>query len=182
MTRFSDAALLKGKYAHKVAELRAGQRKAPRSKDWNKASCDNQAEETAQEVAKHIFALQQSVDPKAEKLEILHFTSVGMKKVLALIPGEGDVLRLDGVLENGNPVAQAMHASQLSLTFIKAPLKLDDNEDDGVEIGFLIFDELTKRRKARDKRLRKLSLKTTQTIPSSKKSGSNSRPAKKAEK
>jgi len=182
MTRFSDAALLKGDFAHKAAELRAGQRRAPKSKDWNKASCDNQAEETAQEVAKHIFALQQSVDDKTEKLEILHFTSVGMMKVLALIPGDGDVLRLDGVLENGNPVAQAMHASQLSLTFIKAPLKLEENEDDGLEIGFLIFDELTKRRKARDKRLRKLSLKTTQTIPSAKKSGGKSRTAKKAAK
>ncbi|MEP1206493.1 MAG: hypothetical protein ABJM29_02795 [Rhizobiaceae bacterium] len=178
MTRFSDAALLKGKFAHMAAELRAGQRTAPKQKDWNKASCDNQAEETAQEVAKHIFALQKSVDEKTEKLEILHFTSVGMMKVLAVVPGEGDVLRLDGVLENGNPVAQAMHASQLSLTFVKAPLKLEENEDDGVEIGFLIFDELTKRRKARDKRLRKLSLSATQKIPAKKKSRSAKKAAK----
>ena len=182
MTRFSDAALLKGDFAHMAAQLRAGERKAPRQKDWNKASCDNQAEETAQEVAKHLFALQQSVDPQSEKLEILHFTAVGMMKVLAVIPGEGDVLRLEGVLENGNPVAQAMHASQLSLTIIKAQLKKEANEDDGVEIGFLIFDELTKRRKARDKRLRKLSLKTTQTIPSKKKSGRKSGATKKAAK
>ncbi|NKB54163.1 MAG: hypothetical protein GKR97_18460 [Rhizobiaceae bacterium] len=182
MSRFSDAALLQGNFAHMAAELRTGQRAAPKTKDWNKASCDNQAEETAQEVAKHIFSLQKSVDVKTEKLEILHFTSVGMMKVLALIPGEGDVLRLDGVLENGNPVAQAMHASQLSLTFIKAPLKMEDNEDDGLEIGFLIFDQLTKRRKARDKRLRKLSLQTTQKIPSAKKSRGKSRTAQKAAK
>ena len=92
-----------------------------------------------------------------------------MMRVLALVPGEGDILRLDGVLENGSPVAQAMHASQLSLTFIKAQLKKEENEDDGLQIGFLIFDELTKRRKQRDKRLRKLSLSTTQTIPAKKK-------------
>ena len=178
MSRFSDAALLKGNFAHKAAELRAGQRAAPKEKDWNKASCDNQAEEAAQEVAKHIFSLQSSVDAEKEKLEILHFTSVGMMRVLALVPGEGDILRLDGVLENGNPVAQAMHASQLSLTFIKAPLKREENEDDGLQIGFLIFDELTKRRKARDKRLRKLSLSTSQTIPAKKKSSSAKKAAK----
>jgi hypothetical protein len=178
MSRFSDAALLKGKFAHKVAELRAGQRTAPKQKDWNGASCDNQAEETAQEVAKHIFSLQSSVDAEKEKLEILHFTAIGIMRVLALVPGEGDVLRLDGVLENGNPVAQAMHASQLSLTFVKAPLKKEEDEDDGLQIGFLIFDELTKRRKARDKRLRKLSLSTSQTIPAKKKSGSAKKAAK----
>lgn len=169
MTRFSDAALLKGNFAHMAAELRAGEREAPRTKDWDKASCDNQAEEAAQEVAKHIFALQQSVDPQNEKLEILHFTAIGIMRVLAIVPGDGDVLRLDGVLDNGNPVAQAMHASQLSLTFVKAPLKSEKDEEDGLEIGFLIFDELTKRRKQRDKRLRKLSLKTSRTIPSKKK-------------
>ena len=52
-----------------------------------------------------------------------------MMRVRALVPGEGDILRIDGVLENGNPVAQAMHASQLSLTFIKAQLKKEENED-----------------------------------------------------
>ena len=64
-------------------------------------------------------------------------------RVLAHVPSEGDVLLLDGVLENSNPVAQAMHASQLSLTFVKAPLKKEEDEDDGLQIGFLIFDELT---------------------------------------
>jgi hypothetical protein len=181
VTRFSDAALLQGKYAHMAAEFRAGNRLAPRPKDWKKAACDNQAEETAQEVAKHIFALQQSIDKASEKLEILHFTAAGLMKVVALSPGDGDILRLDGLLENGNPVAQAMHASQLSLTFVKAPLKNDGAEDDGLEIGFLIFDELTKRRKARDKRLRKLSLSTTQSIKPKKTKTPKAKSAKKAE-
>jgi len=180
MSRFSDAALLKGKYAHMVTQFRAGDRAAPRPKDWRKAACDNQAEEAAQEVAKHIFALQKSLDTKTEKLEILHFTAAGPMKVLALVPGDGDVLRLDGILENGKPVAQAMHASQLSLTFLRAPLKVDDQADDGLEIGFLIFDELTKRRKARDRRIRKLSLNTSQTIKPKKRAGKKPAPTKKA--
>ncbi|MGI9364425.1 MAG: hypothetical protein ACR2O8_04520 [Rhizobiaceae bacterium] len=169
MTRFSDAALLQGNFSHMAAEFRAGNRNAPRAKDWNKVSCDNQAEEAAQEIAKHIFALQQSVDNKTEKLEIMHATAVGPMKVLALLPGEGDVLRLDGVNAKGDPMALVVHASQIALTFIKVALKADGEEDDGLEIGFLIFDELKQRRKARDKRLRKLSLSTTQTIKPTKK-------------
>jgi hypothetical protein len=180
VTRFSDAALLTGKYAHMAAEFRAGTRSAPRAKDWKKAACDNQAEEAAQEVAKHIFALQQSVESGSEKLEIMHFTAAGLMKVHAVIPGDGDILRLDGVLESGNSVAQAMHATQLSLTFVKTPLKPDEPEDDGLSIGFLIFDELTKRRKARDKRLRKLNLSTTQTIKPKNKSTPKAKSAKKA--
>ena len=163
MTRFSDAALLTGNFAHMAAEFRAGNRKAPKAKDWSKVACDNQAEEAAQEIAKHIFALQQSIDEKTEKLEIMHFTAVGPMKVMALVPGEGDILRLDGILKSGEPVSQAMHASQLTLTFVKAPLKEDEEEDDGLEIGFLIFDELEKRRKERDKMIKGLSLKTSQT-------------------
>ncbi len=176
MTHFSDAALLTGDFAHMAAEFRAGTRTAPKKKDWKKVACDNQAEEAAQEVAKHIFALQQSIDEKAEKLEIMHFTAAGPMKVMALVPGEGDILRLDGVLESGNPVSQAMHASQLTLTFLKAPLKKDEPEDDGLEIGFLIFDELTKRRKKRDKLIKGLSLSTTQT----KKTKTRKKPAAKA--
>ena len=163
MTRFSDAALLTGDFSHMAAEFRAGNRAAPKAKDWNKVACDNQAEDAAQEIAKHIFALQQAIDEKSEKLEIMHFTAVGPMKVMAIVPGEGDILRLDGVLESGDPVSQAMHASQLTLTFVKAPLKENETEDDGLEIGFLIFDELKKRRKRRDKLIKSLSLKTTQT-------------------
>ena len=164
MNKFSDAALLKGDFSHMAAEFRAGNRAAPRNKDWRKASCDNQAEQAAQEVAKHIFDLQKGIDKATEKLDILHFTAAGPMKVLAVVPGEGDILRLDGVLmPNGDPVAQAMHASQLSLTFTKAKLKDEEEADDGLEIGFLIFDELTKREKKRKKKLKKLSLSTTQT-------------------
>lgn len=164
MTRFSDAALLKGDYAHMAAEFRAGERAAPAKKDWGKVACDNQAEECAQEIAKHIFALEQQLDHATEKLEIMHFTAAGPMKVLAVVPGEGDVLRLDGLLPSGDPVAQAMHTSQLSLTFLKASLNEEEDKDDGLEIGFLIFDELKKRRKKRDRKLRNLSLKTSQTI------------------
>ena len=96
------------------------------SKDWRKVASDNQAEEAAQEVAKHIFALQQQLDEKTEKLEIMAFTAAGPMRVLAVVPGDGDVLRLDGVLESGDPVAQAMHASQLSLTFVKALLDQEE--------------------------------------------------------
>lgn len=165
MSNFSDAALLKGNFSHMAAEFRAGHRAAPKTKEWNKVASDNQAEEAAQEVAKHIFALQQTLDEKTEKLEIMHFTSVGPMRVMAVVPGEGDVLRLEGVLAaTGDPVAQAMHASQLSLTFVKAPLKEEEENEDGLEIGFLIFDELTKRRKKRDKMIRKLSLKASRTV------------------
>jgi len=182
VSHFSDAALLKGNFAHMAAEFRAGNRTAPKAKDWNRVANDSAAEDAAQEVAKHIFALQQSIDEKAEKLEIMHFTAVGPMKVLSLVPGEGDILRLDGLLESGDPVSQAMHASQLTLTFTKAALKNEEAEDDGLEIGFLIFDELKKRRKARDKKIRKLNLSTTQTkkLKSRKKADQKTGTAKKA--
>lgn len=184
MTQFSDAALLTGDFSHHAAEFRAGDRTAPRNKDWNKASCDNQAEEAAQEIAKHIFALQQSLDHKNEKLEIMYFTAAGPMKVMAVVPGDGDILRLDGTLEFGDPVAQVMHASQLSLTFMKAPLSEEDETDDGLEIGFLIFNELKKRQKKRDKKIRKLSLSTSRTIKpkakSAAKKATKAAPVKKA--
>ena len=160
MTRFSDAALLRGNYAHMAAEFREGKRTAPRNKDWSKVSSENSAERVAQEVAKHIFAIQQSIDEKKERLDILHFTAAGPMKVMALVPGERDILRLDGLLiESGDPVAQALHSAQLSLTFTKAPLKSEEETDDGLEIGFLIFDEL----KQRNKKRKKLSLSTSRT-------------------
>ena len=164
MTRFSDAALLKGDYSHHAAEFRAGTRAAPAKKDWGKVACDNQAEECAQEIAKHIFALEQQINNDTERLEITHLTAAGPMRVLAVVPGDGDVLRLEGVLPSGNPVAQAMHTSQLSLTFLKASLNEGEAKDDGLEIGFLIFDELKDRKKKRDKKLRKLSLKTSRTV------------------
>lgn len=163
MNRFSDAALLKGNYAHHAAEFRAGTRAAPANKDWKKVAADSVAEIAAQEVGKHIFALQQSVDAKTEKLDIMHFTAAGPMKVMAIVPGEGDILRLDGVLDTGDPVAQALNASQLSLTFTKSVLK-EENTEDGLEIGFLIFDELKERRKKRKRKTKKLSLSASRTI------------------
>ena len=177
MTRFSDAALLKGDFAHMAAEFRAGNRTAPKNKDWSKAACDNQAEEAAQEVAKHIFALQQDIDAKKEALEITAFTAAGPMKVMGLLPGEGDIIRIDGVLPDGNPVAQVVHATQLALTFTKASLKPEDPADDGLDIGFVIFEELKERKKKRAKKARKLSLSTSRTIKAKPKKAS---PKKKA--
>ena len=139
MTRFTDAALLKGNFAHMAAEFRAGNRAAPKTRDWQKAACDNSAEEAAQDVAKHIFALQQQIDGEKERIEVLAFSGAGQMKVLGLVPGEGDLIRVDGVLPDGKPVANLMHTNQLALTFVTAPLA-ETPEDDGLEIGFLIFE------------------------------------------
>lgn len=151
MTRYSDAALLKGEYAQLAAEMRAGDRAAPLQKDWDKTACDNRAEEAAQEVAKHIFAVQQSLDPKKEQLEVLTFSAAGQMKVIAIHPGDGDILRVDGILmPQGQPASVVIHASTLALTFVLAPLAKDEDAmDEGLQIGFVIFDELQERQKAR---------------------------------
>lgn len=151
MTRYSDAALLAGDYAHLAAEMRAGKRAAPLQKDWDKAACDNRAEEAAQEVAKHIFAFQQSIDGEKEQLEILTFSAAGQMKVIAIHPGDGDVLRVDGFLvPEGRPASVVIHASTLSLTFVTAPIAREgEARDEGLRIGFVIFDELQERQKAR---------------------------------
>ena len=151
MTRYSDAALLQGDYSHLAAEMRAGHRSAPLQKDWDKAACDNRAEEAAQEVAKHIFAVQQSLDPEKEQLEILTFSAAGQMKVIAIHPGDSDILRVDGVLiPQGEPASIVLHASTLSLTFVRAPLSKEEAvQDEGLQIGFVIFDELQERQKAR---------------------------------
>jgi len=163
VSRFSDAALLKGNFAHMAAEFRAGERPAPKTKDWNKTAVDTPAEEAAQDVAKHIFALQQSIDEKNERIEVLAFSAVGEMKVLGLVPGEGDLIRVDGILPDGKPVAILIHASQLALTFIAVPLE-EKPEEDGLAIGFLIFDELKKRKAKRAKKSKKLSLSTSRKM------------------
>lgn len=163
MTRFSDAALLKGDYAHMAQEFRAGERKAPANRDWNKVAPDNAAEEAAQDVAKHIFALQQQIDQEKERIEILAFSAIGQFKVLGLVPGEADLIRIDGILPDGSPVATLIHVEQLALTFTTAPLKQEE-EDDGLQIGFLIFDELKERKKKRAKKAKKLSLSTSRKM------------------
>jgi hypothetical protein len=151
MSRFSDAALLKGKFSHMAAELRQGKREAPKPEEWQAVACENTAEQAAQEVAKHIFSFQQSIDPKAETLEVIAMGPAGPVKVIALRPGEGDILRIDGVLMGSNsPTSTVLHASQLSLSFLTQPIQNEEPDDDGLQIGFVIFDELAKRQKERD--------------------------------
>jgi len=155
MTRFPDAALLKGEYAKMMKQ-------PPKNSEWKKAACDNKAEEVAQEVAKHIFTLSQGLDPqgldpKTEKLEILTFSSSGPIKVMGLMPGEGDLIRIDGMFpQSGDPVSIVQHTTQLSLTFTKAAISPETGEEDaGMQIGFVIFDELSKRKKQRTAAKRK---------------------------
>lgn len=180
MTRYSDAALLKGDYSHMAAELRAGRRSAPKPEQWKDVSCANRAEEAAQEVARHIFAFQQSLDSETERLEIITYSAAGKIKVLALRPGEGELIRVDGVLlPAGEPASVIQHASLLSLTFTRAPLKKKDgSEDDGLKIGFVIFDELKNRQKARyAKSERKAKAKPGEETPKKKKAA---KPAEKS--
>lgn len=148
MTRFSDAALLKGDYAHMAAELKAGQRHAPSPGEWSKTACDDGAEAAAQSVAKQIFALQEQIDTEVEQLEIAAQSAAGPMIVSGLYPGTGDLLRVDGhLVSTKQPVAIVIHASQLNLTITKSPLAETQPEDDGLKIGFVIFEELAKRAK-----------------------------------
>lgn len=151
MSRFSDAALLKGKFSHMAAELRQGKREAPKAEEWQTVACENTAEQAAQEVAKHIFEFQKSIDPEKETLEVITMGPAGPVKVIALLPGEGDILRIDGMLmTNGSPTSTVMHASQLVMSFLSQPIQNEDPDDDGLQIGFVIFDELATRKKQRD--------------------------------
>ena len=146
MTDYSDAALLKGDYAHMAAELRAGKRSAPTPEDWQKAPCTDEAERAARAIAQQIFGLQTSIDAETERLEITTLTAAGPMIVTGLHPAEGDLLRIDGHLTNPlRPAAHVVHASQLALTISKRPAAETAEEDDGVRIGFVIFDELAKR-------------------------------------
>jgi len=150
VTRYTDAALLKGEYAHLAAQLKAGERHAPSSIDWGDASCDNAAEEAAQEVAKHIFSFQQELDPESEQMEIIAFSAAGQMRVMAVVPGDGDLIRLDGMLmPDGPQVSSVIHTSQLSLTFLRKPLDEVGEDEDALTIGYVIFDELKERQKAR---------------------------------
>ena len=144
MTRYSDAAMLRGDFAKLI-------KSPPNSGEWDKAACDNKAEEVAQEVAKQIFAMQQEIDPTKEQLEVFTFSSLGRVKVAGIMPGDSDLVRISGILpENKQPVFMIQHASQLSLTFTKREINENPQEDDdGLQIGFVIFDELKKRKKDR---------------------------------
>ncbi len=154
MTRFSDAALLKGDFATMLQN-------PPKEAEWKKASCDNGSEAAAQSIAKQIFAFQKSIDQSKEKLEVVTFSALGPIKVLGVMPMEGDLMRIDGVNPAaGAPVSVIQHVEQLSLTFTKAQVLSENPEenpddDDGMQIGFVIFDELTERKKVRDAAKRK---------------------------
>lgn len=155
MTRYSDAALLKGDFATML------QKPAPKETEWSKTSCDNGSEAAAQAIAKQIFGFQQSIDSTKEKLEVVTFSALGPIKVLGISPMDGELMRIDGVNPaNMAPVSMVQHVEQLSLTFTKAPVLSDNPEeqpddDDGLQIGFVIFDELKERKKSRDAAKRK---------------------------
>lgn len=161
---YSDAAMLKGNFAHMAAEFRIGNRKAPSSKDWSKAASENIAEEAAQDVAKHIFSFQQSLDAEKEQMEILANSAFGQMKVLAIVPGESDLIRLDGIsVPEELTVSVLVSPTQLELTFIAVPISNPKElNDESLQIGFIIFDELKVRQKARynDKKKSKRKLKS----------------------
>ncbi len=148
MTRFSDAALLKGDFATMLQN-------PPKDSEWSKTSCDNSAEEAAKSVAQQIFAMREQLDPKTEKLEVITFSSMGPIKVLGIMPIDGDLMRIDGLNPADlSPVSIVQHVEQMSLTFTKAKVKSENpeeqpDEDDGGQIGFVIFDELKTRKKIR---------------------------------
>ncbi|MEO1700506.1 MAG: hypothetical protein AAFR71_00505 [Pseudomonadota bacterium] len=152
--RYSDAALLKGDYAHLASDLKVSQRGLPSDDDWKRARCDdhNRAEMAAQAVAKQIFGLQQQIDRETEQLEIAASSAAGPMIVSGVFPEDGEMLRVDGhLIADKRPVALLLHASQLALTITKSTTAHTNPEDDGLKIGFVIFDELEKRAEARDK-------------------------------
>ena len=66
------------------------------------------------------------------------------------------------------PVSIIQHVEQLSLTFTKAAVQSSNpaeqpDEDDGMQIGFVIFDELKERKKVRDAAKRKKPARNTTT-------------------
>lgn len=154
MTRFSDAALLKGDFATMLQN-------PPADSDWGKAACDNGAEAAAQSVAKQIFSMREQLDPKKEKLEVITFSSIGPIRVLGIMPIDGDLMRIDGLNPaDMSPISIVQHVGQMSLTFSRAAVKSENAEenpddDDGMKIGFVIFDELKERKKSRDAAKRK---------------------------
>lgn len=154
MTQYSDAALLKGNYSKMLQD-------PPKEAEWKKTACDNGAEAAAQAIAKQIFGFSQAIDPKTEKLEVVTFSALGPIKVIGIMPMEGELMRIEGLHpDTRQTVAMIQHVEQLSLTFSKALVKSDNPEenpddDDGMRIGYVIFDELTERKKKRDAAKRK---------------------------
>ncbi len=147
MTRFTDAALLKGEFAEMLKH-------PPKESEWKNTSCENSAEAVSQEIAKHIFSMQSSIDPEKSRLEVFSYSAKGSMKVVRILPGEADLIRIDGILLPSNgQVSVVQHASLLSLTFCIEDIEPDGpeaEEDGGTRIGFVIFDELSRRKKSRD--------------------------------
>lgn len=164
MTRFSDAALLKGDFATMLQN-------PPGDSDWRKTACDTGAEAVAQSIAKQIFAMREQLDPKKHKLEVVTFSYLGPIKVLGIMPIDGDLMRIDGINPaDKSAITIVQHVGQMSLTFTHAPVQSETpeespDEDDGFKIGFVIFDELKERKKTRDAVKRK---KTTRKAPARK--------------
>lgn len=153
MTRYTDAALLKGDYAKMLKE-------PPKESEWKKAACDNGPEEAAQAIARQIFDFQKTLDTETEKLEVVTFAAIGPIKVSNITPIDGDMMRIDGINPaNDQPVSILQHVGQLSLTFTKVAVSKDgdsgNQNDDGLQIGYVIFDELKERKKVREAAKRK---------------------------
>lgn len=149
MTDFSDAALLKGQFATMLAE-------PPKEADWKKVSCNNGSEEAAQAIAKQIFGFRKSIDPTKDKLEVIAFSALGPIRVMGISPMDGDMMRIDGIrADTQTPAILIQHVEQLSLTFVTAKVQSSNpterpDDDDGMNIGYVIFDELKERKDARD--------------------------------
>lgn len=161
MSRFSDAALLKGDYATMLHN-------PPQDAEWDKTACDNGAEAAAQSVAKQIFSMREQLDHKKEKLEVITFSSMGPIKVLGIMPIDGDLMRIDGLNPaDMSPVSIVQHVEQMSLTFTKVAIPSEESEEEAdnesMQIGFVIFDELKERKKSRDAAKRKKPARKTTT-------------------
>ena len=133
MTRFSDAATLSGDFAKMADKL-----------DWSKVEPDSDSEFSAKEIGKQISMLAASIDPEKEKLHVTTMTAQGPMIVMGLFPSDGDILRLEGISPEGQPLAHIIDVDNLALTISRHPID-DKKDDDGLKIGFVIFDELDAR-------------------------------------
>ena len=163
MNSYSDAALLKGSYATMLQD-------PPKEADWKKVRCADNAEKAAQAIAKQIFGFRKSIDPEKEKLEVVTFSAIGPIRVIGIMPMDGDLMRIEGFKpDTQSPIVMIQHVGQLSLTFTKAAVRSENplerpDDDDGLNIGYVIFDELKERNKKRGpERGKKTAKRTTST-------------------
>ena len=85
-----------------------------------------------------------SIDPTKEKLHVTTMTAQGPMIVMGPFPSDGDILRLEGMTPDGQPIAHIIDVDNLALTISRHPID-DKKDDDGMKIGFVIFDELDAR-------------------------------------